>query len=292
MDDIQQVRRFNRLVTQRIGALDDSYLSRGRPLGEARIIHELGAEGEADLQDLRARLGLDSGYTSRLLRALESQGMIAVTPKPEDSRARVIALTDAGAAEFAAYDALSDELAESLFGSLDAARRKRLVAAMGEVERLLLAATLQVGPEPAASDDAQACLNAYYTELQTRFDTGFDPNAGKAVDSADMTPPTGWFVLARVDGQAVGCGALIRLDGETCEIKRVWASPAVRGMGVATRIMDVLEELACEAGFARVWLDTNGTLTEAQAMYRNRGYREIARYNDNPYAEHWFEKEM
>ncbi|MCB1417308.1 MAG: winged helix-turn-helix transcriptional regulator, partial [Nitratireductor sp.] len=130
MDDIPQIRRFNRIVTQRIGALSDSYLARGRPLGEARIVHELGAGGATDLQVLRGRLNLDSGYMSRLLRSLEKQGLLAVEPKPEDTRARVVSLTDAGAAEFAAYDALSDELAKSLLGSLDASRRARLVQAM------------------------------------------------------------------------------------------------------------------------------------------------------------------
>ena len=292
MDDIPQIRRFNRIVTQRIGALSDSYLARGRPLGEARIVHELGAGGATDLQELRTRLNLDSGYMSRLLRSLESQGLVTVDPKPEDTRARVVSLTEAGAAEYAAYDALSDELAQSLLGSLDAPRRARLVNAMGEVERLLTAAALKVELEPAGSDDAQWCLNEYYAELQRRFDTGFDPNAGKPVDTADMTPPKGWFVLARLEGRAAGCGALIRLDEGPGEIKRVWASPDLRGLGVASRIMDALEGLARDAGLKRVWLDTNGTLTEAQAMYRKRGYREIGRYNDNPYAEHWFEKDL
>ena len=74
---VQQVRRFNRLVTQRVGALDDSYLSRGRPLAEARLIFETGAHG-ADARALRGALGLDSGYLSRLLRSLKAQGLIAL----------------------------------------------------------------------------------------------------------------------------------------------------------------------------------------------------------------------
>ena len=86
--------------------------------------------------------------------------------------------------------------------------------------------------------------------------------------------------------------AEIGLGDKVGEIKRVWSSPALRGTGMATRIMDRLEQLAREAGYGRLRLDTNGALTEAQAMYRKRGYREIARYNDNPYAQHWFEKDL
>lgn len=292
MDDIQQVRRFNRLVTKRVGALDDSFLARGRPLGEARVIHEVGSGGATDLQTLRATLGLDSGYMSRLLRSLEKQELIALAAKPGDSRAKLVRLTEAGAAEFAAYDAGSDRLARTLLSALDAPRRQRLVKAMGEVERLLLAASIDIAPAVAASDDAQWCLTQYYAELQARFDAGFDPDAGKPVDVSDMEPPKGWFLMARLDQRPAGCGALIRLDDGTGEIKRVWAAPELRGLGVATGLMDRLEDLARDAGFARVRLDTNGVLTEAQAMYRKRGYREIARYNDNPYAEHWFEKDL
>ncbi len=291
MDDVERIRRFNRLVTQRVGALEDSYLARGRPLGEARLLSEIG-RGETDLQALRQRLGLDSGYASRLLRSLEGQGLLRVEAKAEDNRARTIALTDAGREEYAAYERLSDRLAESLTGSLDAMRRNRLIAAMGEVELLLRAATLTVDLEPAASDEAQWCLGEYFSELQRRFETGFDPNAGKRFDAADMTPPKGWFVLARIDGEPVGCGALVGLGDRLGEIKRVWSSPSLRGAGAATRIMDQLEQLAREAGYRRLRLDTNGALTEAQAMYRKRGYHEIARYNDNPYAQHWFEKDL
>lgn len=287
--DIQQVRRFNRLVTQRIGALDDSYLARGRPLGEARLIFELGSGSAIDLATLRQRLGLDSGYLSRLLRSLEKQGVVELRKKAEDGRARDIVLTAKGREEFAAYDTLSDDFARDLLTSLGAGQRGRLIAAMGEVEQLLRAAALTVAPEAADSADARRCLDAYIAELAQRFENGFE---GGSFGTADMTPPAGWLFVARLDGEAVGCGALKRLDATTGEIKRVWVSPAARGIGVAGQLMDRLEALAGEIGCRRVRLDTNRTLTEAKAMYLKRGYREIDRYNDNPYAHHWFEKRL
>jgi GNAT superfamily N-acetyltransferase len=160
---------------------------------------------------------------------------------------------------------------------------------MGEVERLLGAAAVEIAVEDPRSADVRACLDAYVAELAQRFENGFE---GESFGTADMTPPVGWLLLARLDGEAVGCGALKRLDDTTGEIKRVWVSPAARGMGVAARLMDRLEALAGEMGCRRVLLDTNRTLTEAKALYLKRSYREIARYNDNPYADHWFEKRL
>jgi len=289
---IERVRSFNRLVAQRIGALDDSYLSRGRPLGEARVLFEIGRAGGIDLRLLRSRLGLDSGYFSRLLRSLERQGLLEVARKAEDGRARVLRLSARGSEEYESYDRLSDDLARSVLMGLDDARRERLVAAMSEVERLMRASAVAIAQEPADSADAQHCLGEYRAELASRFDGGFDPSNGNNLTVEEMTPPAGYLLLARIDGQPVGCGALKRLSATEGEVKRVWTSPDARGLGVASRLMDGLEQLARDVGFCSVKLDTNRTLVEAQAMYRKRGYREIARYNDNPYAHHWFEKAL
>ncbi len=289
--DIDHIRRFNRAVTQRIGVLQDSYLSRGRPLGEARLLFEIGEQGR-DVSDLRAALGLDSAYMSRLLRSLERQKLVTVEKSARDARARRAVLTAAGRKEFGAYDRLSDDLAASFLTPLDETRRRRLVAAMGEVTRLLDAARIEIAPEPASSDDARWCLEQYYAELAARFEHGFDPQAGKSVSAAEMTPPAGIFLLARLNGRPVGCAALLRLDADTAEIKRMWIAPDVRGLGLARRMLDSLEATAKQWDFRRVRLDTNRALTEAQALYRRQGYGEIDRYNDNPYAHRWFEKTL
>ncbi|MBS3650381.1 MarR family transcriptional regulator [Pseudaminobacter sp. 19-2017] len=288
--EIAQVRRFNRTVSQRIGALEGSYLALGRPLGEARLIFELGLADGSDLRDLRGRLGLDSGYLSRLVRSLEAQGLVEVRPAPEDKRVRRIGLTDAGRAAWRQYDERSDQLASSLLEPLTVSQRSRLLAAMAEIERLVRAANIEIGVEPADSADSRECLEAYYAEIDRRFEGGFALDGGNPFDPGDAIPPSGWFVLARLQGEAVGCGALKRLDVRTGEIKRVWVSPKVRGLGLAERIMGRLECVARNAGFTTLKLDTNRVLTEAHALYRKLGYRETERYNDNPYAHFWFEK--
>jgi DNA-binding MarR family transcriptional regulator len=284
------IRSFNRAVTLRSGATDGSYLGRGRPLGQARLLFEIGEDGR-DLKDLRDRLRLDSGYLSRLLAALRRQGLVTVRVDPADRRQRRVVLTSAGRAEWAAYDALSDEVARSMAASLPAPDRERLVAAMAEVRRLLGLASLAIAVEPPASRDARACVAAYIRELEVRFEEGFDPGKGNPTpDDAALTPPAGCFIIARMDGVAVGCGALRRLSPGIGEIKRMWVAPEARGLGLSRRLLAALEEQARGLGFDRVRLDTNRALKEAQALYRSAGYRAIERFNDNPYADFWFEK--
>ncbi len=82
------------------------------------------------------------------------------------------------------------------------------------------------------------------------------------------------------------------MDKTTGEIKRVWTAPSARGVGVARRMLRALESSARAMRLKALRLDTNRALTEAHALYRKEGFREIARFNDNPYADHWFEKRL
>lgn len=289
--DLDRIRSFNRLVTQRVGALQASYLGQGRPFGEARLLFETGREG-AELSDLRQRLELDSGYLSRLLRSLERQGLLAVEKSAADGRARFVRLTDAGRAEVDAYDVLSDRLAQSLVEPLDEARRRRLIDAMTEVERLLRAGAATVAVVPPDSPDARWCLARYFAELAERFDTGYDPAQAAPAPEDQFAPPNGWFVVARLEGRAVACGALKRVDVETGEIKRLWTDPDSRGLGLGGRVLQALEALAREAGLSRVRLDSNGALTEAIGLYAKAGYETVERFNDDPYAQMWFAKRL
>lgn len=290
-EQIGSVRRFNRAVTGRLGVLGDDYLGRGRPWGESRLLFEVGPGG-AEVRGLRARLGLDSGYLSRLLRSLEAKGLLACRPSPDDARVRRATLTRKGLREWKALDDQSQEAAAGLLAPLGAAQRKRLLAAMGEVERLLRAGAVEIAPADPASREARACIAAYLEELRQRFEEGFDPSRSPSAEPAELLPPAGVLLLARLDGAAVGCGGLkIGADG-IGEIKRMWVAPSVRGLGVAQRLLDALEAQSIASRLRVLRLDTNRTLVEARALYLRNGYREIAAYNENPYADYWFEKRL
>src|SRR5687767_8281383 len=163
-DQISQVRRFNRLVTQRAGALNDHFLGRDRPLGESRLLYEIGAGG-ADLRDLRRRLGLDSGYVSRLVRALQRKGLIRLSQATGDLRVREARLTAAGRREVREMNRRSDEAAAALLQTLPPVQRTHLVAAMAEVHHLLQLAGLTIERVEPGSRAARWCLSQYFAEL-------------------------------------------------------------------------------------------------------------------------------
>jgi DNA-binding MarR family transcriptional regulator/GNAT superfamily N-acetyltransferase len=291
MDEMatRHVRRFNRTVTQRIGALDDEYLALGRPLGASRVLWELGARA-ADVRSIRARLGLDSGYLSRLLRRLADEGLVAVEPDPRDRRVRTVRLTDAGRAARELLDRRSDELASSLLAPLSDAQRSRLVDAMGVVERLLTSGSVEIGIEDPAGEAARFCVGSYFAELEARFEGGFDPSAADRL--TDLIGASGLLLVARLQSDPIGCGALKLRESEPAEIKRMWVAPVARGLGVGRRLLHELEEHARERGATIARLETNRALTEAIALYRSAGYVEVEPFNDEPYAHHWFAKRL
>lgn len=288
---IERVRRFNRTVTERVGVLHDHYLGRHRPIGEARLLWEIGEQGQ-DVRRLRERLGLDSGYVSRLLRSLQTDGLVIVEPQSQDRRVRTVRLTAAGRAERTTLDRRSDELASSLLGPLNAAQRARLVAAMTEVDRLLTASTVTLDTVDPDHHDAQHCLRSYFTEMQERFETGFDPARSLLPDAGQLRLPHGLFVVARLHGVPVGCAGLKLPPGAPAEIKRMWVAPHARGLGLGRRFLAELETRACQHGCDVLRLDTNKALTAAIGLYHSYGFQEVAAYNDEPYAHHWFEKRI
>jgi DNA-binding MarR family transcriptional regulator/GNAT superfamily N-acetyltransferase len=286
---VAQARRFNRIVTQRVGALNDRFLARDRSLGEARLLWEIGAEGR-DLRTLRSSLQLDSGYLSRLLRSLEASGLVKVGSKASDKRVRIARLTRRGLAERALLDRRSDELAASILEPLSSTQRARLVSAMADVERLMTATLVEVAAIDPAHRHARYCLHAYFSELDRRFETGFNPNLSIPADEGELRPPAGLFLVAMLRAEPIGSGALKFHDGEPAEIKRMWVAESARGLGVGRRLLSELEAQAAKSGAPAVRLETNKTLVEAISLYRSAGYVEVAPFSDEPYAHHWFEK--
>jgi len=286
---VDQVRRFNRIVTQTVGALHDHYLGSDRPLGESRLLFEIGHDGMT-AGELRARLDLDSGYVSRLLRSLERQGLVTTQPDSMDKRVRRAQLTAAGLRELKQLDGKSDRLAQSILDPLDERQRANLTGAMATVERLLSAAAVRIDEESPSSRAAQFCLSSYFAELSERFETGFDPALSLSPSLDEYAPPRGTFLVMRLHGAPVGCGGFKPVPTNAAYLKRMWVAPGARGLGLGRKLLQALEERARANGYRAVRLETNRSLVEAQQLYRRCGYHEVAPFNDERYADHWFEK--
>jgi DNA-binding MarR family transcriptional regulator/GNAT superfamily N-acetyltransferase len=290
-DSVALVRRFSRTVTERIGALEESFLGRDRPLGASRLLWEV-REGGADLHELRDRLGLDSGYASRLVRRLENEGLVVVEAHPHDRRRKRLRLTAAGTAEVRELDRLSDLAAAALLEGVPVGRRERLLAAISEVERSLRAASVVIEVEDPRHPDVVHCFTRYAKELDARFEGGFDAGISISADPEELTPQAGYCVVARLGGVPVGCGALKLRGAAPAELKRMWVDPTSRGLGVGRRLLESLEALARENGVKVLHLETNRALKKAIELYRKAGFEEVAPFNDEPHAHHWFEKAL
>ena len=290
-EQIEHVRRFNRLVTQRVGALDDHFLGRDRPLGQSRVLFEIGPRG-ADLRDLRSRLGLDSGYLSRLVQSLASTGMVQLRSGPDDERVRRAQLTTAGLEELEEMNRRADQAAAGILAPLTEHQRERLVAAMAEVCSLLRVSGARVERVDPASHAARWCVAQYFAELANRFEGGFDPGKSIPADDAELIPPRGAFLVVTIDGEPVGCGAVKSISPGVGSIKRMWVAGSVRGLGFGRRILVAVESQARELGLTTLRIETNRALVEAIRLYESSGYVEVAPFNTDPYADHWFEKHL
>ena len=289
---VAEVRRFNRTITQRAGALSDHFFSRDRPLAVSRLLWEIGTEG-GEVIMLRSRLGVDSGQMSRMLRALEADDLVAVTTSAADARVRIARLTPTGLAERALLDRRGDEVAASILEPLDDAQRAELVSAMRTVERLIARSLLELRQVDPTCPDAQRCLRAYVAELNRRApQRGFDPGKGATADPHEVRPPRGAFVVAYLNGEAIGCGAVKHHPGQVTDLKRMWVAESARGQGLGRRLLEHLEHLARQHGSREVRLETSDVLPEAIALYQSAGYTEVSPFNDEPFADRWFTKPL
>jgi GNAT superfamily N-acetyltransferase len=226
------------------------------------------------------------------LSSLEAAGLVEVTQSAADRRIRIARLTRAGIRERETLDERSNELAESLLDPLTPEERERLVVSMREVERLLVRASLEIKPVDPECADARHCLAEYVAELNQRSPRGFDPSVGATALPHEVRPPAGQFFVVYVHGEPLGCGAVKHHVDAPAEIKRMWIAPAARGLGLGRCLLETLETCAREGGAQVARLETGAVLTEALALYASTGWLEVPPFNDEPFADHWFEKAL
>ncbi len=289
LDNISRFRRLSRAVTTQSGALDTSFLGLGRPLGSARVLNAIG-HGKTEVSDLREYLELDSGLMSRLLRGLEAEGLITVESDGNDARRRVAQLTPEGRNAFHQYESLSNSAAEKVLSRYK--DQDSLLAAMDLIATVLGRDHIKIAPVDPEDPRIEYCVNQFYDEITSILGIPFDPHASGNPEADYLRPPKGVFLLATSDGLPIGCCGLKGQGTHLGEVKRLWLSSAARGLGLGKRLMDEIEDHARKLGMTTLQLDTNGRLHAALGLYRNSGWIEIDRYNDNPYAEHFFEKQL
>jgi DNA-binding MarR family transcriptional regulator/GNAT superfamily N-acetyltransferase len=280
--DVDAVRAFNRFWTGQIGLLDAGLVDTPYTLTEARVLFELarpeGPPGTTDVADLRRRLGLDSGYLSRLLGRFRADGLVTTDISALDGRRQVASLTPQGREVFAVLDARSAAQVAALLEPHAEPDRRRVVEAMATIRRVLTPAPPLPGYviRPLRAGDAgwivQANAVIYATEYG--WDQTYEALVARIVaDHIDQRDPrweNAW--IAEVDGQPAGCVMCVRRDERTAQLRLLLVEGRARGSGLGTRLVDECLAFARRAGYERIVLWTNDVLVSARRIYEAAGF--------------------
>lgn len=288
---ISEIRQFNRFYTARLGLLRRRHLDGEFSLTEARILYEVGAHPLTTATTLRATLELDRGYISRLVSSLERRRFLKQTLSKADGREKHLTLTVSGERAVARINDQSQTQVGQMIATISATDRLTLVASLQRVcEILSTKRTMSVRIERLKSPDAAALqiLKEYYEAVHV-----VQRDKPQSIRRMIAEPGSGMW-LAYLEERVVGCVILRRLESIPFagECKRLYIRPEARGNRLADKLLDAQEEFARAQGLKWIYLDSYHDLKAAIAVYKRRGYRRCARYNDNPQATLFMRKKI
>lgn len=272
------VRRFSRLYTQRIGALDEGYLDTSYPLAAVRVLFELGERHQAIAADLARDLRLDAGYLSRLVNRLRRDGLVHRQPAEADRRQSVLSLTAAGQDLFDRVTRRSRDDIAALLATMPETDQRRLVDALGTAGRLLDDA--QPAPIVVLRDhrpgdmgwvvQAHGALYAAEYGWDARFEALVAGIVAHFLREFDPARERCW--IAERDGAPVGCVFVVREDDDTAKLRLLLVDPAARGGGLGRTLVRECLRFARDAGYRRMTLWTNDVLVGARRIYAAEGF--------------------
>jgi DNA-binding MarR family transcriptional regulator/GNAT superfamily N-acetyltransferase len=276
--EVRTLRSFNRTVTAAMGVLDEGLLQTEFVLSEARTIHDLAQRDATEVSDLRERLGLDSGYLSRLLSRLEERDLVRREASPADGRRQVASLTPAGRDAFAVLDSRADHEAARLLDALGDRDRLRLVSGMRAVRDILAGppASRAVVLRAAGPGDWGWIVSRHGALYAAEYgwDESFEALVARIVadhiESRDPRTDAAW--IAELDGEPAGCVLCVREDERTAKLRLLLVDPRARGLGIGGRLVEECIRFARRAGYARLVLWTNAPLTSARRIYEAAGF--------------------
>ncbi len=278
---IDQVRRFNRFYTRRIGALREGLLGSPHPLPEARLLYELGQRRRCSASELGADLDLDAGYLSRLLQSLRKRGLVEGKRSAQDARRSVLSLTARGRKAFSLLDSRSREEVAGMLATLPGAAQERLVEAMHTVESLLREE--RQPPRITLRQHRPGDLGwvvhrhgALYAQeygWDERFEALVAGIVAQFVQRCDPLRERCW--IAELDGKPVGSVFLVKQGKATAKLRLLLVEPEARGLGIGRRLVQECMRFAREKGYRRLVLWTQSNLDAARAIYRSAGFSRV-----------------
>ncbi len=282
-DHVAAVRAFNRDYTRAAGLIAEGLLETPFSLTEARVLYELGAGDSRPTAALRSELGLDAGYLSRVVSRLEGRGLITKRPSPADARARLLSLTPAGIAARKELGRRADDQVRRLLSEVPEDRREALVAAMGDVTRILGAARERqvVLRQPRPGD--LGWIVERHGDLYAReygWGAPFEALVAEVVAEFarahpdDRTGTAAW--IAELGSRRAGSVLCMRDAAETARLRLLLVEPFARGEGIGAMLVGECVEFARAGGYSRLVLWTNEPLVHARPIYERAGFRLVA----------------
>jgi len=291
---IARVRAFNRDYTRRIGVLSDGLLDSPYSLTQVRVMYEIAHRSGVTAGELAEGLDLDRGYLSRMLKGFETNKLLVRTPAPEDGRRQHLRMTPAGMRVFAPLERCSQEQVRGMLTELDEERRRVLLEAMDTIQGALGKSSPSERGQPEKGDPTwQLTLRShrpgdmgwvvqrhgeiYHEEYgwNEEFEALVAEITAEFVRKLDVTRERCW--IAEHDGRRVGCIFLVAKDAATAKLRLLLVDPDARGLGVGRKLVAECVRFARAAGYRKIVLWTQETLTAARHLYTEAGFVETAR---------------
>jgi DNA-binding MarR family transcriptional regulator/ribosomal protein S18 acetylase RimI-like enzyme len=282
-EEIAAVRAFNRFYTSKLGFLDQQLLKSPFSLSEARVLYELANRQSPSAKEIGTELGLDAGYLSRIVQKFDEDGLIVRKPFAADRRQYQLSLTAKGRQAFAKLDRSSHDDVADMLAVLPQDDRKRLIAAMAAIERLLGSAGVSPGTailrEPRPGDigwvvQSHGALYASEYGWDSSFEVLVAEIAAKFLASFDASRDRCW--IAELDGAEVGSVFLVRHSDDIAKLRLLLVDPAGRGQGLGRRLVGECITFARACGYRKITLWTQSILVAARKIYQDAGFVLVA----------------
>ena len=278
--EVAAVRAFNRFYTRKLGIIEPKLLHSPFTLQEARVIYEIAHRPACTATDLTRDLGLDPGFLSRTLQALQRRQIVTRKPSRDDGRVNELSLTAKGRAASAELERRSREEVGSLLASLEASQRAAVVRAMTTIEQALE----RPGEKPAAfllrshrpgdigwviSSQAQAYAEEYGWDIS--YEALVAEICAQFIRNYDASREHCW--IAEAGGERLGSIFLVKGSDDVAKLRLLLVEKKARGLGVGRALVEQCIRGAREKGYREMTLWTQSVLVAARGIYQAAGFR-------------------
>lgn len=278
---VDQVRKFNRIYTRKIGVLREGLLHSSYSLSEVRILFEIANSDHPTATKLSRELGLDAGYISRILARFEEKGLTERVRSEHDGRQFYILLTQEGMELFSLLNQRAQDEVAEILSELSEEDQQKLLKSMHDIEKILDRKSFKYSEafflRSHQPGDMGWVIHRHGVLYAREY--GWDERfeALVAQIGADFInnyqPERERCIIAEMNGEIVGSVFVVQSSETVAKLRLLLVEPKARGMGLGTRLVQECIAFAKRAGYRKLVLWTNSVLVEARHIYDKTGFK-------------------